>query len=112
MEETGGEGKADWFRRHVRKDTSSTVSSRGPDPLRKASLQTFGPRNNPEGEAWNGLHAARSLVAKVFEDSVPVQNSALQLAQDRAVFMAVAWGGLVASVMVVGSLFIPGNMVL
>jgi hypothetical protein len=105
----------DGFRKHSRKETAAstvtTLSCRGPDPLRKPSLQTFGPKNEPDAETWRRLYAARSLYAKVFEETVSVQNQSLRVMQDRAVFLSVAWGGLVASLLAVASLFVPsGNM--
>lgn len=106
---------SDPFRKHARKITStsttSTLSSRGPDPLRKPSLQTFGPVNEPGSESWTRLYAAKSIYAKVFGETVAVQNQSLQGMQDRAVFLCIVWGGLVASTLAVASLFVPrGNM--
>ncbi len=38
---------------------------------------------------------------------MPAQNHPLQLLQDRTIFFAVLWGGLLASVLTVVSLFVP-----
>lgn len=104
------------FRKHSRKETSTStitsLSSRGADPLRKPSLQTFGPKNDADAEPWKKLYAAKSFYSRLFGgDSLPVQNSSVQAMQDRAVFVAIAWAGLLASLLAVGSLFVPsGNM--
>ncbi|KAH8888346.1 hypothetical protein GQ53DRAFT_843706 [Thozetella sp. PMI_491] len=83
------------------------------DPLRKPSLQTFGPSNDFSKEPWVAMYMNKSFLEKVFEPTVLVQNSSLQLLQDRSVFFAVLWGGLGASVLTVGSLFVPsGNLFL
>ncbi|OIW27435.1 hypothetical protein CONLIGDRAFT_633801 [Coniochaeta ligniaria NRRL 30616] len=103
------------FHKHTRKETaasiSTTSSSRSPDPLRKPSLQTFGPENQPDTEPWTRLHASKSLYAKVWEETVAVQNQSLQTMQDRAAFLSIVWGWLVASMLAVASLFVPsGNI--
>jgi hypothetical protein len=104
------------FHKHARRETAASInttfSSRGPDPLRKPSLQTFGPKNEPETEPWNRLYASRSLSAKICEETVAVQNQSLQLMQDRAVFLSLVWGGLVASMLAVVSLFVPSGNIL
>lgn len=100
------------YRGHSRKDTNSSNFSRV-DPLRKSSLQTFGPKNDPSQEPWVKRYAAKSLYQKIFEVTTPVQNQTLQLLSDRTIFFAIIWGGLVSSLLTVGSLFVPsGNMFL
>lgn len=105
----GGGGAA--YRQHSRKDTSSSVGSAFSriDPLRKSSLQTFGPGNDPGSEPWVGRYAAKPLRERVFEAATPVQNQSLQLLRDRAVFLAVLWGGLASSAVAVASLFVPSE---
>ena len=100
---------------HSRKNNSvsSTASSRL-DPLRKESLQTFGPRNDYTREdSWRVAYRKKGVLDKMFDETVPVQNRALRMLQDRTVFFAVLWGGVGASVLTVGSLFIPArNLIL
>ncbi|KAK3315125.1 hypothetical protein B0H66DRAFT_642403 [Apodospora peruviana] len=100
---------------HTQKNhsVSSTTSSRI-DPLRKESLQTFGPRNEyVREEGWLAAYRRKTLAQRVWDETMPVQNRALRILQDRAVFFAVLWGGIVASTLTVGSLFIPsGNLIM
>jgi hypothetical protein len=101
-----------WWRQHARKDTgSSSLASPhlGADPLRKPSLQMFGPANESAGSPWpwTQLYAQRPFLSRVFDAAVPVQNRALSGMHDRTLFLAVVWAGLVASLLTVGSLFIP-----
>ncbi|KAM7209502.1 hypothetical protein V8F20_000240 [Naviculisporaceae sp. PSN 640] len=94
---------------------SSTTSSRPIDPLRKESLQTFGPKNDytMEKEEWFSSYKQKGIMDKIFDETIPVQNRALRMLQDRTVFFAVLCGGVGASVLTVGSLFIPGrNLIL
>ncbi|KAK0704688.1 hypothetical protein B0H67DRAFT_356281 [Lasiosphaeris hirsuta] len=98
------------YRHHCRKDTQSSLSSRGADPLRKTSLQTFGPKNDYSREQWFALYRQKSLAQRIFGETAPVQNAALRLLQDRTVFYAVLCGGLLASGLTVASLFAPSGM--
>ncbi|KAK5661040.1 hypothetical protein OQA88_12419 [Cercophora sp. LCS_1] len=91
-------------KRHVRK---GSVSSLGADPLRKKSLQTFGPANEFDDEAWVGVYERQGWCERVMGETTGVRNGALRLVQDRTVFFAVLWGGLVASLLTVASLFVP-----
>jgi hypothetical protein len=105
------------FRKHTRGGTAAstvtTSSSLGADPLRKPSLQTFGPRNEPDAEPWMELYASRSLYSRIFGETLSVHNQGLRMMQDRAVFVSIAWGGLAATVLAVASLAVPsGNMYL
>ena len=77
------------------------------DPLRKASMQSFGPSNDFHGEPWVKHYADGSLLYKIFDGTTKVGNHQIQLMQDRVVFFAVCWGGLVSTVLTVASLFIP-----
>ena len=103
--EKGVSGSRD-RRKHVRTNTKSSQTS-VVDPLRKASLQTFGPKNDYAREPWVRLYAAKSLWSRVFEATVPAQNRTLVLLQDRTIFFAVLWGGVLASMLTVVSLFVP-----
>lgn len=102
------------FRGHSRRNVSiSSIGSRGADPLRKTSLQVFGPSNDFTQEPWVQLDRQRSIFEKIATETAPVQNTTLRLLQDRTVFLAVLWGGLIASIMTVASLFVPpGNFFL
>jgi hypothetical protein len=90
---------------HGRTDTTTSFSR--VDPLRKASMTTLGPANDPRSESWVGAYAAKPLLRKVFEETVQNENRSLQELQERAVFVAVVAGGVVATLLAVGSLFIP-----
>jgi len=107
---------------HSRKNTQassvslSSIGSLGADPLRKTSMQFFGPRNydttDEEAWRWQGVYEKKSIVEKIFcprngNGCVPVQNSSVRLVQDKVVLFAVIWGGVVSAAMTVGSLFIP-----
>ncbi len=103
--EKGAAGGRD-HRKHARTNTKSSQTS-AVDPLRKASLQTFGPENDYAREPWVRLYATKSLWSRVFEATVPAQNRSLVLLQDRTIFFAVLWGGVLASTLTVVSLFVP-----
>lgn len=107
------------FRKHTRCNTSLSSTSSSPltsrsigsDPLRKSSLQPFGPRNDAESEQWAQQYRNQSLLQKLLGETTLVQNTALRLLQDRTVFFAIMWGGLTASALTAASLFVPmGNM--
>jgi hypothetical protein len=94
------------FRKHTRKDTAASVFSTV-DPLRKASLQTFGPANMVDKQPWVAWYANRSLYDKIFEATVPVQNKTLQQMRDRILLVAVVIGTLGSVALTIPSLFIP-----
>lgn len=104
MEERG------WVRGH--KTVDSVGSSAGSDPLRKASLQVFGPRNEYESEEarWREAEKGKGWVKRAFDETVVVQSRALVVWQDRTVFFAVFWGGAGAAALTVVSLFVPSAM--
>ncbi|AEO71523.1 uncharacterized protein THITE_2123999 [Thermothielavioides terrestris NRRL 8126] len=108
------------WREHRRKGTgssSSVVSAASKawstasvvDPLRKPSLQVFGPANDYSGEPWTSAYKAKGLVRRVFDETVPVQDKALVMWQDRTVFVALVWAGAVSTALAVGSLFVPSG---
>lgn len=101
-------------KQHSRQNYSISSTASRVDPLRKESLQTFGPKNDyTREEDWLISYKEKSVIDKIFDETVPVQNRALRMLQDRTVFFAVLWGGVVASVLTVGSLFIPArNLIL
>lgn len=73
----------------------------------KPSMRTFGPKNNYDDERWYGLYKKRSVWSKVLDKTTPVRNPTLRAMQDRTIFYAVLWGGLLATTLVVGSLIVP-----
>jgi len=78
------------------------------DPLRKASLQAFGPKNDVDAEGWTAAYAGRPLHRRIFEPTVPVSNKRLRLLQSRVVFKAIAYGGAISVLLTTASIFIPG----
>ena len=112
-EKSGEEG----WREHKRMDTASSagssvlsVASSRVDPLRKPSLQVFGPENEYAKEDWVNGYREKGWMQKVFDETVVVQSKALVLWQDRTVFFALLWGGAGAAALTVVSLFVPSAM--
>ncbi|KAK4166096.1 hypothetical protein QBC43DRAFT_350400 [Cladorrhinum sp. PSN259] len=70
-------------------------------------FQTFGPRND-EGaeEKWNGREI-KGWMERVWDDTVTIEDKGVMMMQDRVVFFAVLWGGVLATGLTVGSLFVP-----
>ncbi|KAK3293257.1 uncharacterized protein B0H64DRAFT_476820 [Chaetomium fimeti] len=113
----GVDGRQGW-REHKRTETSSSTASMVSsasstasrvDPLRKPSLQVFGPANEYAGEAWRAEYEAKGVVNRVFDETVVVQNKALKMWQDRTIFVALLWGGAGAAALTVVSLFVPSG---
>ena len=101
------------FRKHPHNDVSvSSDGSRGADPLRKSSLQPFGPKNGSSEEHWVAQYQRQSIFQRVMGETTPIQNTTLRLQQDRTVFFAVVWGGLLASALTAASLFVPTGSLL
>lgn len=105
-------------RGHRHQASTSSTSSRI-DPLRKASLQALGPRNDPESEPWARRQRRtpfyRRLLAELWPAStglgsrtVAVQHTGVRAMQNRAVLGAVLWAGLASATLTIVSLFIPG----
>jgi hypothetical protein len=88
--------------------SASSTASRA-DPLRKPSLQVFGPANVYAGEPWMAGYEGKGVMSKVFDETVVVQNEALMRWQDRTVFFALLWGGVGAAALMVVSLFLPSG---
>ncbi len=88
-------------------DSSRRATFSRIDPLRKASLQAFGPKNNFEHESWLDKYEKQPRLRKVFEPTVSVQNRDLRLLQDRVVLKAFLGAGLASVMLVVASVFIP-----
>ncbi|SPQ27497.1 be2e4bcd-609b-4ecc-9d3a-67726bd395fa [Thermothielavioides terrestris] len=80
------------------------VASRAPREWR-----VFGPANDYSGEPWTSAYKAKGLVRRVFDETVPVQDKALVMWQDRTVFVALVWAGAVSTALAVGSLFVPSG---
>ncbi|EPE07396.1 regulator of g protein [Ophiostoma piceae UAMH 11346] len=98
--------------------TSSVVSaSSRVDPLRKTSLQAFGPRNDPDSEAWmvrqTRIPLFRRLLCQLSQLSpsgqrtASIQHEGVKARQKRAVWTAVMSAGFVSAVLALASLFIP-----
>lgn len=115
----------DGHRGHRHQTSTSSTSSRI-DPLRKASLQTLGPRNDPDSESWARRQAqvpfVRRLLAEVWPKravddrgfavrssrTVAVRHAGVRAMQTQAVWAAVLWAGLASTVLAAISVFIPG----
>jgi hypothetical protein len=91
---------------------ASCESARSPtfsriDPLRKASLQAFGPRNDDGNEPWARAYAKKSLFRRVFEPTVAAKSSRVRLMRERIVLKAFLFAGACSTVLTVASVFIP-----
>jgi hypothetical protein len=86
---------------------SGDGKQKGPDSMRKPTLQPFGPANPDANAAWARLYKARPLLQRLFSATVPLKSKALQMKQDRAIFFAVICAGLLSTAMTVASLFVP-----
>lgn len=92
--------------------TSRLSSSRNDDPLRKPSMQTFGPANKYRRRAFVKAYQSKSMARKVWDDAVKTRNRNIKILQDRTLFLSICWGGAVSSILTVVSLFIPVMKVL
>ncbi len=95
--------------------TSFDSSRRGTlsriDPLRKGSLQAFGPSNSFDGEPWVDEYARKPLHRKIFEETLPTKNQNLTVLHDRIVFRAFLWAGLVSTALTVLIILVPNGNV-
>ncbi|KAJ2903390.1 regulator of G protein-like protein [Zalerion maritima] len=76
------------------------------DPLRKGTMQTFGPANDhtKDMDCWQGM----SIWRKIFVPEVPVpEDCQTRRLQRRAVMRAGIWAVVVTALLVLGSAFIP-----
>lgn len=94
------------------KVTSRLSSSRNDDPLRKPSMQTFGPANKYRRRAFVKAYQSKPIVRKIWDDAVKTRNRNIKMLQDRTLFLSICWGGAISSVLTVVSLFIPVMRVL
>ncbi|KAF6819928.1 hypothetical protein CSOJ01_00996 [Colletotrichum sojae] len=94
-------------KRHRRAATSEAVSG-AVDPLRKPTLQTFGPENLFASEDWVAAYESRWLGRRVFERSIRSRNKHLRILQDGVVAGAALWAALATVGVGVGSVFVPG----
>lgn len=92
--------------------TSLLSSSRNDDPLRKPSMQTFGPANKYRRRAFVKAYQSKSIARKIFDDAVKTRNRNIKILQDRTLFLSICWGGAISSILTVVSLFIPVMKVL
>ena len=77
------------------------------DPLRKASLQTFGAKNEFADEEWVAAYEKKWLLRRILDVSVGAHSKYIKVLQDSIVASAVLWGGLIATVFCAGCYFIP-----
>jgi len=103
------EGGVSFVGTHSRKNTgdSAVTTEKGSDPLRKASMRTFGPRNDYSDMRWYHLYSKRSVWSKILDQTTPVQNPTLRKMQDRTIKFAVMWGGFISAVLTVASVLAP-----
>lgn len=87
--------------------TSRLSSSRNDDPLRKPSMQTFGPANKYRRRAFVKAYQSKTISRKIWDDAVKTRNRNIKMLQDRTLFLSICWGGAISSVLTVVSLFIP-----
>lgn len=92
--------------------TSRLSSSRNDDPLRKPSMQTFGPANKYRRRAFVKAYQSKTIARKIWDDAVKTRNRNIKMLQDRTLFLSICWGGAISSVLTVVSLFIPVMKVL
>jgi len=91
--------------------TSSDVELQDEEALRfeRASMNTFGPKNEWERERWEQAYQRRSLVRKVFEKSVWTQNETIRVLQDRIVLGANVWGLIIVVPLTVAFVVLPSG---
>jgi hypothetical protein len=77
------------------------------DPLRKASLQTFGPKNEFADEEWVAAYEKKWLFRRIVDVSVRNHNNYIRVLQNSVVASAVLWGGLIAVALCASCYFIP-----
>lgn len=79
------------------------------DPLRKGSMQTFGEANHWEREARMEPYCdgSKSLVYKIWEETVQTQNQTIRRLQHRIVLLSICWASVISTVLAVGLLFVP-----
>ncbi|KAG8160362.1 hypothetical protein KVR01_009898 [Diaporthe batatas] len=92
--------------------TSKLSTSRNDDPLRKPSMQTFGPANKYRRRAFVKAYRSKTITRKIWDDTVKTRNRNIKMLQDRTLFLSICWGGAISSVLTVVSLFIPMMKVL
>jgi len=93
-------------KRHLRKNTADSVMS-FVDPLRKESLQTFGPRNDFSEEDWVATYDKKSWVSKIFDPTVPIENRHVIVLQDGVIAGSILWGTLLGVAVTAGLVFLP-----
>lgn len=91
-------------RKHARTVTAASTTSRIDGPLQTMTIQPFGPSNDFDQVEQ---YARRPVFKKIFDEAAKTQNTSIRLLRDRVLFFAVCWGGLVSTILAVGSLFIP-----
>jgi hypothetical protein len=92
--------------------TSRPSVRRNDDPLRKPSMQTFGPANKYRRRAFVKAYQSKSITRKIWDGAVHTRNRHIKMLQDRTLLLSICWGGAISSVLSVVSLFIPVMKVL
>jgi hypothetical protein len=110
-DDDGPRSKQAWHGSVIRV-TSRLPSSRNDDPLRKPSMQTFGPANKYRRRAFVKAYQSKTITRKIWDDAVKTRNRNVKMLQDRTLFLSICWGGAISSVLTVVSLFIPVMKVL
>jgi hypothetical protein len=102
----GGSGK-----KHARGDSDASAFS-AVDPLRKPSLQSFGPKNEFGDEPWVAHYRGKFLLWRVWDVTAASQNASLRVMQNKVVVSAALWSLVVTVVLAAGVCFIPNYPVL
>ncbi|CAI4217278.1 unnamed protein product [Parascedosporium putredinis] len=93
-------------KRHLRKNTADSVMS-FVDPLRKASLQSLGGKNDFSDEEWVSKYENKSVFARITDSTVPIQNRHVIVLQDGVIAGSMLWGTLLGVGITVGLIFVP-----
>lgn len=75
--------------------------------LKPSSMQVLGSANCWEQQARAEAYAAKSMRQKIFDDAVKTQNRDVRILQDRAVLLALCWGGAISATLTIATLWIP-----
>jgi hypothetical protein len=77
------------------------------DPLRKGSLQTFGPKNQFADEEWVPAYEKKWLWRRMVDVTVRNHNKYIRVLQNSVVAGSILWGALIGTALVTGCYFIP-----
>jgi len=83
----------------------------GSEKWRAWSLQTFGAANTFTDEPWVARYKRKSLVRRVFDKSVWVQEESVRVVQDRIVMQSNLWSLIITTVVIIVFVAVPkGNL--